>query len=440
MNNIYKENLHIDCGEDSKECLQNTTFNDKPCDYLLLNFWNRGNNFGGVLTAYALQEIIKKEGFSCKLLNSKYDEYTKEFLSNFIDKNLNISNLYNFNELKNFSKDLKGIILGSDQVLRLEYLLGEKNLNTYLLNFSNSKDVKKIAFSASFGLDKNKFLKSKFTSKYKLNLMKKALNSFDYLSCREFSGKEIYKDIFKLNADIIIDPVFLLEKLNYEQLINNSTKNFKDKIITYILDEDSLTKNCLEKIKNDYNTEIININAKDYSVEDWLNAIKNCKYFITDSFHGTCFALIFNKNFKCIKNIGRGETRFKTLQELFQLKNIFVKNTNNINFNQFNIDYNIINKKMNVERQRCLTILKNILFNNYSNNPSANENKSINENYLNKRDNSFFYKYRILNLKNLPKLINLIKCYIMINFTKNEKKEHYKYKKNMIQLTLSDID
>lgn len=34
--------------------------------------------------------------------------------------------------------------------------------------------------------------------------------------------------------------------------------------------------------------------------------ILHCEFFITDSFHGVCFALIFNKPFLCINNPMRG--------------------------------------------------------------------------------------------------------------------------------------
>ena len=36
-------------------------------------------------------------------------------------------------------------------------------------------------------------------------------------------------------------------------------------------------------------------------------------YVVTDSFHGMCFALIFNKQFMAFTNTGRGTTRFESL-------------------------------------------------------------------------------------------------------------------------------
>lgn len=102
------------------------------------------------------------------------------------------------------------------------------------------------------------------------------------------------------------------------------------------------------------------------------------------------------------------------------------------------INYENINNKILEEQTRCLNILHNILFNNYSNNDNAKENKILNKKYLDKRDKSITYKYRILNINNIPKLINLLKCHLMIKISKNKKKEHYLYKKNMIKLTLQD--
>lgn len=414
--------------------------NNEKFDYLLLNFWNTCGNYGAILTAYALQELIKKQGLSCRLLNSKYNEYNNDNLFNdFVDKYLDISNSYDFDELKDFASNLKGIFLGSDQVLRFEYLMGEENLNTFLLNFSNDENVKKIAFSASFGFDKDKFLNSKFNNKYKFNLMKKALNSFDYLSCREISGKEIYKDLFDLDSDVIIDPVLLLDKSYYENIINDSKLDFRDKIVTYILDYDEREKEIVHKIHDKYNLEVINlVSETKYSVSDWLNAVKNCRYFITDSFHGTCFAIVFNKEFTCIRNKGRGSARFDTLQTLFDIKNVFVDNVKDLDLENYNINYETINRKIAEEQKRCLTILNNILFKNYSNNKNSSNNKEINKKYLAKRDNSLNYRYRTFNLKNILKLIILCRCEIKILLSKGEKKEHYKYKKNMIKLSLKD--
>ncbi len=48
-------------------------------------------------------------------------------------------------------------------------------------------------------------------------------------------------------------------------------------------------------------------------VEEWLSYFKNSDFVITDSFHGTCMAILFGKPFIAIGNPGRGTSRFESL-------------------------------------------------------------------------------------------------------------------------------
>ena len=49
------------------------------------------------------------------------------------------------------------------------------------------------------------------------------------------------------------------------------------------------------------------------SISQWLRNIRDSKYVITDSFHGTVFSLLFHKRFISINNIKRGSARFESL-------------------------------------------------------------------------------------------------------------------------------
>lgn len=59
---------------------------------------------------------------------------------------------------------------------------------------------------------------------------------------------------------------------------------------------------------------------KEATLYEWLGNILHCEFFITDSFHGVCFALIFNKPFLCINNPMRGSGRFHSLLNLLRLQ------------------------------------------------------------------------------------------------------------------------
>ncbi len=69
-------------------------------------------------------------------------------------------------------------------------------------------------------------------------------------------------------------------------------------------------------------------------MEDWLKYIKNAELVVTDSFHKTCFSIIFEKQFICIGNALRGHSRFSTLLDVSGLSDRMVLNAAEI------VDYN----------------------------------------------------------------------------------------------------
>ncbi|MBR6722669.1 Coenzyme F420 hydrogenase/dehydrogenase, beta subunit C-terminal domain [bacterium] len=379
--------------------------NDK-CDYLLINFFWSGNNYGAVLTAYALQQFIDEFGFKSKFLNTgehkRYENYETSTFGDFAHEFLNISKSYKFKQAKKLSQKVKGVILGSDQVLRPDALTGSA-LNKYLLNFVDN-NTKKIALSASFGLDLDEFKQDKARKSVQQE-MDKAYKSFDYLSCREVSGVDIFKDVFGLNADFILDPVFLVDKSAYDRILNLSDVAF-DGIVSYVLDKNSKYDEVYNYLCEKLNTSIVKMDAKkgDISVSNWLKYIKDCKLLITDSFHGVCFALIFNKPFICLKNKKRGQTRFDSFIETFEIKDNFVSSLDEIYSLDLdnNINYGEFNRKLDEEVSRCKVILKEVLCNNYSNNENAvnykNKNQRIGFNYLYLKHSLKFLLYSFLYL------------------------------------------
>ena len=70
---------------------------------------------------------------------------------------------------------------------------------------------------------------------------------------------------------------------------------------------------------------------------DWLKCFAKSKFVITDSFHGMCFALIFNKPFIVIANYGRGIERFESLLDMCNLNDrlIDINNLNDISYDNF---------------------------------------------------------------------------------------------------------
>ena len=322
----------------------------------ITNFWY-ARNYGANLTAYALFKLVSNFSGEVYLLDNldKQDKLLIEtcYMKDFIQKYFKIKKFDN-------EDDQAILITGSDQVFSPKC---EPNKNdTKYLNFGNMTN-KRISVSASFGVDKETFLKQ--NSQKEIEKLNSALKTFDFVSVREKSGIEICKDIFNTDAEWIIDPVFMLEKEKWEELINKASENIKqqlkdNKIVSYIFLSNETHQKAKQHLAEKYKTGITNIRFNDNnSPEDWLYAIKNCELFITNSFHGVCFAIIFNKPFICLsKEMGKS-VRFESLFEMLEIEN---KSTTAENIEKddciFRINYENTNQLIENERKKGLDFLK----------------------------------------------------------------------------------
>lgn len=349
FDNLNKENF---------ETLYNNSNNPKH-NVAILNMLFQ-DNFGAVLTVYALYKVIEDLGYNPLIIyNNMYafenNIYTNMKGNEFGLKYLNIANEYfNKEELEKINSKCNTFVVGSDQVWR--HVFHGKNIFYYLLDFVyNFKN--KIAYSSSFGIS---YFEGELKDKI---LFKYYLKQFDNVSVREEDGVRICKEEFDVDATHVLDPVFLLN--DYDCLINKSRKKINYKFIA-VYSINMNIQNELNIISNklSLNIEYLNINDEN-SIEDWLWTIKNCELLITDSFHGICFAIIFNKPFTglLLNEIG-GVSRLLSLSNMFDIKDRIVSDLSlslhNTNF-LLKMDYTEINKKLEIEKAKSLNWLKNAL-------------------------------------------------------------------------------
>ena len=323
----------------------------------IFNFWWAAN-YGANLTAYAIQQLIEN---SILVDNSDFQQYlydsNQDFHYNFAKKYLKISNTCRTSSsLCELNNNSNTFVVGSDQVFRPT--LNRRISDTFLLDFS-SIYAKKIAFSASFGVDKEKFLRE--NSSETIEYMKNSLKSFDFVSCREKSGVEICKELFDVDAEWIIDPVFILDKKNYENLATQSNKNFNNKIVSCMFEKKD---NKLDKfLAKKHNTKVVELWNSNFSIEEWISAIKDCKFLITNSYHAMCFAIIFNKPFIALSKDMGAAARFESFFEMLGIEDQSINNINEIYQRDciFKVDYEKVNQRIEEERQKGLEFLKKAL-------------------------------------------------------------------------------
>ena len=320
------------------------------------NYWYV-NNYGACLTAYALYNICTSLGFNTKLIDnsSQYQKIVFQFGAFFKKYCKSTKQIRSYNDLKEIDNENNIYLIGSDQVLRPKF--ARNNLSRFLLEFANIKS-KKIAMSASFGIYENQFIDE--VSEKDIKRIANDLRYFDSISVREKSGTDICKNQFNIDAQCVIDPVFMIQKTKYDELISNAKEEYKGKIVSYIIDRNENHKKAEEFLSEKYDLELVRFDESGQPIENWLSAIKNCKFLITNSFHGTCFAILFNKPFICMAKEMCGSARFDSIFELLDINPALVNKIDDIyTMECINYpNYVDVNKKIEFETKKGCEFLK----------------------------------------------------------------------------------
>ena len=137
--------------------------------------------------------------------------------------------------------------------------------------------------------------------------------------------------------------------------------NLTEYFLTYKLGKNKNMHSFIKRVENQLNYKIYNIKLyyNDY-IEKFLYGIYNCKGVITNSYHATIFAILFNKPFVVFLNSNRGNGRFQTIKEVFGIKNRFFNNSQKPNLSLLNIPLKINYTSINYYRNISLEFLKKI--------------------------------------------------------------------------------
>lgn len=250
--------------------------------------------------------------------------------------------------------NLKAFVVGSDQVWRDRLYCIERNF----LDFTCGMNVKRIAYAASFGVDDWRFNNS---DTKKLSTLAK---QFDAISVREKSGIALCNKYLGVDAVHVLDPTMLLTKDDYTALtIKDNCPQSKGNLFVYILDQNNAKKTFIENIAKQMGLKPfgVRMNNFDHSEMDspsqWLKSFSDADFVVCDSFHGTVFSIIFNKDFVVISNKGRGNTRFESLLGMFGLEDRLVDENSLREYAPTAIDWQSVNQIMAREREKSFAFL-----------------------------------------------------------------------------------
>jgi len=336
-----------------------------------------GNNYGGCLQAYALYQSLKKYEEDVKIIEYypfSSNKNIKYFLKSIIyyKRNKRFSDFRNsFMDIlhtNNILKDdFKSIyIVGSDQVWNpcIDFEI-RKN---YYLKFVNDKS-RKNSYAASIGVDIID------NDKDNIKLISDMLLDFNFITVREKTANTIISNIVDAKISTVLDPTLLLTSYEWEKLITKNVQKEKY-ICVYTLGLDNqycesinyISELCGFKIvdiyyKKRFNNELRNEN--NYGPVEFISSIYNSEFVITNSFHGTVFAVLFHKKFITITR-GNMNSRIYDLLSILGLEDRIVSEekikTHSKELINKDIDYIKVDKILEIERKNSLNHLKEMIY------------------------------------------------------------------------------
>lgn len=354
------------------------------------------SNYGSLLQAMATQQIIEGLGHSCEIIDyiredENYLEYEKNLLkrkpewSNNIFKRvvylavrqpgsilvgkkfekaqqryLHLSKRYGCSkELVKDKPTADVYITGSDQVWGP---VGNGVYDSsYCLSFTQEED-KRIAYAASFGHNE---------MNPELNLYyKKWLSRYTHIAVREDCAVRMLTEL-GIGATQVLDPTLLLNSDEWSKYVDDAPR--RKYVLVYQLHNDKNVGVYAKKVAKAKGLPLIRISASLHqihregkfvyapSIGEFLSYIKNAECMITDSFHGTAFAINFNTPFVEILPNNNTGSRNQSILKVTGLTGQILTDVNDITLASRTIDFSFANSTLVEERKKSIALLKRMI-------------------------------------------------------------------------------
>ena len=365
----------------------------------VITFCNNGN-FGSELQALAINDFCKQRGHSVIFCIPKSANKLKRITEILFEKMINSANLLFNGQYRNYYKQLKQNIslqasvtsdqqaitanfikenivvrrLSKRQIIRGDFdcwICGSDQIWSPLTMPFNSvfflggiPSSKKIAYAPSFGVNTLPSFFQKKAVKY--------IKEFDYLSVREVSAKESIYNFCDKDAQVVLDPTLMMEPEYWEKKVKCINEKY---CLCYFLGDISPeTADYINKIADGRKIILL------YSIShckklnnavgviadplDFVSYIHNADLIFTDSFHGTAFSIIFEKEFISFSRTQSAAitqtSRILSLLEQFGLTERFCNNVKDFSIKD-KIDYSKVSELLNQKRAESVCFLENAL-------------------------------------------------------------------------------
>jgi hypothetical protein len=381
-----------------------------PEDRVLLRTLPLSNgNYGGILQAYALQRVLIDIGLhpatdlsisrplsrfskslarlvvrtmpswvfgtraTAEIRDSVLSEEISRPLAPFVTENVNTVRVYRKRGVidDDVVKQYRKMVVGSDQVWRHRY----GDVKSYLFDFVDDPNVRMISYAASFGRDDLDGYGDRLIRATKTLALR-----FDSVSVRESSAVEICKKYWDVTARHHVDPTMLLSRDHYTALAAaGDASDLSPQCLVYVLDESQAIRHRVDALCERLGLRETRLIAKPGSYADWrarpeeyrhptvptwLKAFADARFVVTDSFHGTIFAILNNTPFIAVSNAERGSSRFTSLLRTFDLQHRLLTPDSRDDVEdalRHEIDWQSVNERLAAKRDEGIDYLRGAL-------------------------------------------------------------------------------
>lgn len=333
-------------------------------DAAILNFWPY-SNFGAILTGYALQKALDEMGVSNRLIwymnrangNHLAETFLQSHFKKFADRYMKYTPLLEDEELERLNEQTSCFIAGSDQIWRST--AQGKDKGVYYLSFAGDR-ARKIACAASFGMAD--FIGTEEDE----TLAAFWLRRFDAVSVREDAGRKLCAEKMGIDAEVVIDPVFYIDRKYYDEMADSVSPELpQEYVLAYFLgrklpENDQMAEYYARKL----GLPLIYLSPKEMTTEEWLHYIRGARLLVTNSFHGVCFAVIFGREFVSVAARTMAFSRFETVLGRLGLENRLrpaAETAVSGNFDFTPINWKDVRRRIAAEKDKALSWLKQAL-------------------------------------------------------------------------------
>lgn len=321
---------------------------------------HHANSYGGTLQAFASQHVLSRYGevkiidYKSKALDStlqliRLDTSARSLLRagkdvlRILARRRLIAKFHQFMQqhyqltapcadsqaLQALSREFDCLVCGSDQIWN-PTITGSLDLN-YLLGFSRAR--RNISFSSSAG-------SYRYSTEERCKV-RTALERLDRISVREADTAHTLRGLLGTHAVAhTLDPTLLLDKQQWLQSLDLREPAPADQapyILVYTLKKDPLIRAVVQQVRRRLGMTLVAIDqdpflgyksdrhVMDASPSDYISLFANAAFVITNSFHGTAFALNFGIPFVTALP-ENGVNRVKGLLEQLDLGSRLVSN------------------------------------------------------------------------------------------------------------------